>query len=278
MKLRITVLLFSLSAALLYAAMSEGPVSVNVFVGGTSLQEYAAGGRVFVGAKPGDCYDLVVSNRSTGRVLAVLAVDGLDVVKGVPAAEASDGYVIDAGQSVVVKGWRESLHGVRQFTFVSGADSYAAKTGHGVANNGVIACKVYAEKVKPTPPTLWWQQGNYSVTLPVFVDSVNLFTNGSVFTNLSVTSLNCASSFIANPAVNVSSVTGASALGTAFGKPVADEVRKVDFEKGGMLLDAVLYYRDGRDLERFVELEKWSKSLVMPSGWAPEFCPEPSTR
>ncbi|GAA5482510.1 hypothetical protein [Haloferula sargassicola] len=107
---------------------------------------YRSGGKLFVEGKAGSNYSIVVKNRCRSRVEVVLSVDGLDVIDGKAASVRKRGYVIAAGETLEVKGWRTSWETVAKFEFSSVADSYANRR-HGYTRNvGVIGIAVFGEK------------------------------------------------------------------------------------------------------------------------------------
>ncbi len=107
-------------------------------------------GEAFVEGRPGQRYAVRLSNRSGGRVLVVLSVDGVNAVSGETAAPDQAGYVLEPYQTTEVTGWRKSLSEVAAFNFTSLPDSYAARTGR-PDNVGVIGVAVFQE-LRPLPP------------------------------------------------------------------------------------------------------------------------------
>lgn len=105
-------------------------------------------GRLWVAGTPGDAYAVRLTNRSGGRVLAVLSVDGVNAVSGETAAARQSGYVLVANRSAEIRGWRKSLDDVAQFTFTRLPESYAARTGR-PDNVGVIGVAVFREAPRP---------------------------------------------------------------------------------------------------------------------------------
>lgn len=112
---------------------------------GQTLPTYASGGKLYVAGTPGHRYSVRLTNRSGGRVLAVLSVDGVNAVSGQTASPDQTGYVLDAWQSTEVAGWRKNLDEIAQFNFTALPNSYAARTGR-PANVGVIGVAVFAER------------------------------------------------------------------------------------------------------------------------------------
>lgn len=102
--------------------------------------------RRYVEGRNGGGYSIVVKNRCKSRIQVVLSVDGLDVLDGKPAATSRPGYVIGAGETLEVKGFRTSQEAVAAFKFSTVGESYA-ETRHGDTRNvGVIGLAAYLEK------------------------------------------------------------------------------------------------------------------------------------
>jgi hypothetical protein len=114
---------------------------------GTVLPVYEKHGRRYVVGTPGHEYTLRVRNLTGARILAVTSVDGVNVVTGETATPDQSGYVIDAGGSVDIGGWRKSLERTAAFFFTDLGDSYAARTGR-PNNVGVIGVAVFRERVR----------------------------------------------------------------------------------------------------------------------------------
>ncbi|MBV6423660.1 MAG: hypothetical protein NAOJABEB_01461 [Steroidobacteraceae bacterium] len=93
-------------------------------------------------------YAIRVRNESPGRVLAVVSVDGVNVVTGRTAAPSQSGYVIEPGQSVSIDGWRKSLAQTAAFVFTDPSRSYATRTGR-PADVGVIGVALFRERETP---------------------------------------------------------------------------------------------------------------------------------
>ncbi|MBL8391418.1 MAG: hypothetical protein JNN21_06035 [Candidatus Accumulibacter sp.] len=119
---------------------------------GERLEVHRHQGRLYVAGTPGSRYALHLHNRTAGRVLTVLSVDGINAISGETAATSQSGYVLSAGQSTEVQGWRKSIDEVAAFYFTSLSDSYAARTDR-PTHVGVIAVAVFRESVAPAPAT-----------------------------------------------------------------------------------------------------------------------------
>lgn len=113
---------------------------------GSMLVVHEKDGRHYVVGQGGLEYAIHIRNRSAERILAVTSVDGVNVVTGETASVEQSGYVIDAGGSVEIAGWRKSLSRTAAFFFTEHANSYAARTGRPF-DVGVIGIAVFAEQV-----------------------------------------------------------------------------------------------------------------------------------
>ena len=113
-----------------------------------TLQVYWHEGRAYVEGRPGNEYQIVVRNQAGQDVLAVVSVDGINVVTGETAAPSQGGYVIDPWQHLDVAGWRKNLSRTAAFYFTEISDSYAARTGR-PQNVGVIGAALYRRKGEP---------------------------------------------------------------------------------------------------------------------------------
>ena len=109
-------------------------------------------GRAYVVGKPGNEYQIHVKSRSGEDLLALMSVDGVNVVTGKTAsATEGGGYVMSAYESHSIRGWRKSMEEVAAFYFTSLGDSYAARTGR-PHNVGVIGVALYQRKYpQPLP-------------------------------------------------------------------------------------------------------------------------------
>jgi hypothetical protein len=117
---------------------------------GEHLPTYRHKGELWVAGKPGDRYAILVNNRTGGRLLTVVSVDGVNVVSGDTAATNQRGYVLSPRNSVEIAGWRKSERDVAAFYFTSLDDSYAGRTKR-PDNVGVIGVAAFREYQEPVP-------------------------------------------------------------------------------------------------------------------------------
>jgi hypothetical protein len=135
---------------------SLADVEVVDRVSGETLGLHYFHGEYWVAGRPGAKYAVRVRNHSGGRVLAVMSVDGVNVLSGATAGVDQQGYIFSAGTVYEITGWRKSQWEVAAFTFTDAANSYAERTGR-PANVGVIGVALFRERVAPvaeavTPP------------------------------------------------------------------------------------------------------------------------------
>jgi hypothetical protein len=141
-------------AALAFSAHAVGrlaDLSILDRSTGRELPVYWHEGRAYVVGKPGNEYRVVVRSRSAGDLLAVVSVDGVNVMNGESASPRQSGYIVPSWSRVDVGGWRKSLDEIAAFYFTPLGDSYAARTGR-PDNVGVIGVAIFERKREELPP------------------------------------------------------------------------------------------------------------------------------
>lgn len=144
--------------SLCFAAWFAAPASAAPGVAQVGIHDHTAGetltvhrrfGEKWIVGERGHEYSIRVHNTSAVRVLAVVSVDGVNAVTGQTAAPSQSGYVIEAGGSVIIDGWRKSLERTAAFVFTSPMHSYASRTSR-LDNVGVIGVALFRER-EPAP-------------------------------------------------------------------------------------------------------------------------------
>jgi hypothetical protein len=115
---------------------------------GHRLPVYWHHGKAYVVGNPGNEYEISLSNRISGDVMAVVSVDGVNVLSGQTASSQQSGYVYKSGESYSILGWRKSREQTAAFYFTSLSDSYAGRTGR-PNDVGVIGVALFQRKPKP---------------------------------------------------------------------------------------------------------------------------------
>lgn len=108
-------------------------------------------------APVGLTYQLYIRNYSDETNYEIVAtVDGLDVINGKLGSFDNNGYIVSAGQSLSIKGFRKDRNHEAAFRFSRIADSYAANSGYGDTNNagviGFAAFELAEETMNELPP------------------------------------------------------------------------------------------------------------------------------
>jgi hypothetical protein len=137
--------------ALAHGRLAE--VSVYDRSEGRWLQVYRHQGRAYVVGKPGHEYQIRVANRLGEDLLAVMSVDGVNVITGQTAHPSQSGYVLAPRASLDVQGWRKSLSQTAAFYFTALPDSYAARTGR-PDDVGVIGVALFRRKPQAITPEI----------------------------------------------------------------------------------------------------------------------------
>lgn len=120
---------------------------------GATLPTHYYRGDYWVAGAPGARYGIVVRNRLGERLMAVTAVDGVNVLTGDTAGWEQSGYVFSPFQQYQVTGWRKSNAEVAAFEFTASPNSYAERTGR-PANVGVIGVALFRERQPEPPPAV----------------------------------------------------------------------------------------------------------------------------
>lgn len=211
-----------------------GQVDVRVVdrMTGETLPMYRHGGKWWVPGKPGSRYAVALANRAGGRVLTVIAVDGVNVISGETAAPEQTGYVLSSGQSAQITGWRKDMSRVAAFEFTSLSNSYAARTGR-PDNVGVIGVAVFREKVRyvppPAPPVLHEKQSGRDASSPAAAGAVGDAAGP-------------------NEAARRSERAQESRIGTGHGRSEHSATTYTDFERASSTPDEVItIHYDSRD-------------------------------
>ncbi|MDH4190600.1 MAG: hypothetical protein OEW21_10380 [Betaproteobacteria bacterium] len=109
-------------------------------------------GRAWIAGKPGNEYRVSLRNRGNEELLAVVSIDGVNVITGETANPAQSGYLLAALRRLDIAGWRKSLAQTAAFYFTALPDSYAARTGR-PGEVGVIGIALFRKKpFAPLPP------------------------------------------------------------------------------------------------------------------------------
>lgn len=259
--------------------------SMSILVNGRAVKQYSHEGLTFIEAKNGTEFSIEIKNSNFQRVLAIVSVDGLDVIDGKAASSDSRGYVISAFSNVKIKGWRKSEGEVGAFKFVSGKKSYAAGKGAG-QNNGVIAVRLFKEKVKPLYPykggllkSCKLDGGNtlreYVDNDGAWMDTVRGALDGAETTAFYSATKGATRSVSYSAAPSSMSAANFD-TGTTWGTKLEDKVTTTEFERGEEICTMSIYYASRESLKEMgVPLETEQKISKFPQAFKDSFATPP---
>lgn len=246
---------------------------------GETLTVHRHLGEHWVAGRPDARYAVSIRNASSGRALAVVSVDGVNVVSGETAAWHQTGYVLAPRQQHAITGWRKSDTEVAAFHFTTSSASYAERTGR-PAHVGVIGVAVFREKAVPPLPavTPWPQQqeqegssGSRS-SAPAGAADSSKAQSGSEGPRERAESLASRRMAPAAPAPR---------LGTGHGERETSQVSHTTFERRSTRPDELILIRyDSR--ENLIAMGVIPAQAVpprpnpFPGGVAPGYAPDPS--
>lgn len=191
-------------------------MQVDIVQNGTPLRAIFHGGQAFRLISTTGDFQVRLKNDSGRRRLVILSVDGVNVIDGSNAGWEGGGYLLAPYQTLDVPGWLRSHAEVAKFTFASAEASYAAQTGRGTENVGVIGAAVFDEKVPQRTVVHRRDQPLYKGVGASYGAQGTLSSLGPTF-----------SSSVATPTSG--GLTGA--VGAAYGDTAAFQTEAVSFER-----------------------------------------------
>lgn len=135
--------------------LADGAVEWSVLDGqGQALPVYSQRGSSSyqLAGRHGERYVLVFTNRSSRNYEVAATVDGLDVLSGQAGSLQNAGYLLRAGQTLHIEGFRKNSREVAAFRFATKDRAYAAHTAAGDARNiGVIGAALFEVQLAGSP-------------------------------------------------------------------------------------------------------------------------------
>ena len=250
---------------------------VEVLVNGRPVKQhthtgYTRYGNTYIEARAGTEYSIKIQNGEWKRKLAVITVDGLNVITGEPQPDSiGQGYIVGARDSLEVKGFRQDMSSVGAFKFCKSGGSYCNEKGL-KGNNGVIGVRIYDEKYVPT---------TYYKSESVFGDNPYLRKGPSITTPWTQPPIMCKSSLndsdMLSRSVMDSNVTCSYSsntsspdfdLGTTWGKKINDSVVNVEFDAVETpTATCTIYYDTKENLEAIGVVFKKEKEVCFPKAF-----------
>jgi hypothetical protein len=228
-------------------------------------------GNSWVEARKGTKFEIKITNEWWNRCLAIVSVDGLNVINAqheVP--EKSPGYIVNRWSSVTIPGWKINEDQARDFMFVEPNNTYASKIGGDPNNVGVIGLAVYDEKInyRIFDNCLYGYNGTSQQAWTNLSDD---FQNEAKTKGVSNESLTRSFDF------NTSSFGSCSTyscdvspnLGVGSGEKHEFETERAYFERGSLCHTSNIYYDDRAGLLR--------RGIIVERGMFPKAFPEVSS-
>lgn len=226
---------------------------VVIKVNGKSVDQYEHNGCTFIEARDGTEYTITVQNHSYKRKLAIITVDGINVITGEPQGnDNKNGYVISAYNVVEIKGFRQDLNSVGTFKFCRKDGSYCNEKGLG-GNNGVIGVRVYDEKSYKVTWTSTSSDPDEKLFYKRYGDT-KLWPETAYRSSIVCSTIS-------------SQQDDSFDLGTTWGKKVVDSAIEVSFDPEVDFDETIIYYDTRINLEKMGINFKKEKQISMPKAF-----------
>lgn len=157
--------------------MYKNSFELQVFVNGKPVREHQLNSKAFIEARRGTQYTLKLKNNTHRRGLAIFSVDGVDVLSGKKSGDADSGYIVNAYNSIEIKGFRVDDDNVSAFVFDDKSKSYSNVVGatksngkqeHTTVNCGVIGVRVVLEEIPLNEWTITTSNWPFNVQEPAY--------------------------------------------------------------------------------------------------------------
>lgn len=252
-----TATVLGLTAVPFAATRADSLARIDVYdrSADAALPVYRHHGRRYVAGEPGNEYAVRIRNCTDRRLLAVVSVDGVNVVSGESASPDQSGYVIEPGGYVNIQGWRKGLDRTAAFYFADPADSYAARTGR-PDDLGVIGVALFRER--PPVPSAWFKHEPWTAAQDAAAPAEADLARGEAKAGRTMEAT------AALPSMQQPS------LGTGHGRGEYSPVEQVEFQRAGKRPDETIAIR----YERRETLVAMGVLPSWPRHW-PEREPEP---
>jgi hypothetical protein len=210
-------------------------MQVQIISQGKALKQHLHDGETFVSAPVNAEYSIKLTNNSWKRRCALVSVDGVNILNGKPADFKGSSYVLEPWQTIDINGWHRTHKETAAFLFDKIKASYAAQTGHGTNNVGVIGVAVFDEK----PKYEYWT--NNSVPISASGGNWRGSTGGMVYSSTTGTGTKGMSTTLGEEADSLSFGDG-EIVAAAAPAPAAEA------ESGSVNYGAKLDFNLGREL------------------------------
>jgi hypothetical protein len=255
-----------------FAGGQMGSIDVVTRPDGRVLPVYGKDGKSFVVGTPGQEYGIRVCNTTSDRVLAVMSVDGVNVVSGETASPAQSGYVLSGHECADINGWRTSVASTAAFYFTTLADAYSTRTGR-PENVGVIGVAFFRER----PQRVTWKDSPARIAAAPATESARRQDAGAsdAMGESKSNSAPAARGEMQAPAP-------AAKIGTGYGRQEESYVQTTRFVRASSTPNETIsiHYDRRENLIAMGVLPPQSiaRSVNPFPAWTPRFVPDPPTR
>jgi len=126
-----------------------------------TLRRICHEGQVYVMAPTKGSYKISLYNHCNQRRLAVITVDGVNILSGKDGNFEGQGYIIGPWETIEIPGWKRDGKEGAAFVFRPEEASYANQTGRGTKNVGVIGVAVFDEYRRPPPVPVYREEHHH---------------------------------------------------------------------------------------------------------------------
>ena len=221
-------------------------VNVSMTVRGKIVRKINHGGNTYLPVTNGDVFKLKIQNDTNKRVLAVVSVDGRNVVNGQAAQHKGPGYVIERYSNVEIDGYRvrhrqgdgsdDTTSFSKEFRvgYNDTGQTYADKATGSTKNNGVIGVVIVPEMYIPTSPRHIYTK---DTTVPISSRSMGIDHDESPEREVTTSG-----------SLHVNSgkrgITRSASVGTEMGNKQYSPIKKVEFNPDYSQKSVITLYYD----------------------------------
>jgi len=289
--------------------MQKNSFELSLLINNKPIVEYTdKESNTWVEGRKKSNYTIRIKNNTYSRVLAIVSVDGMNVLNGKLASSKDNGYILSSRETLDIPGWTLDSDQVAKFEFSESDNSYSVQMGKGENNLGVIGVKIFYEKIQRTPiqhvylPWPWtgerrktkryndWVQPYYNINNSVpYNGDINFYSSQNMVLGIS-DSMSYSST---EPSVNSILRSSASmssgkdceiqeqeiTLGTGFGKATEFKTTTTNFERGAEAITLIIRYGTKKQMEKVgivFEKKVKNKPVIKPQAFPGDFgCPTP---
>lgn len=243
---------------------------LRVMVNGRPIPVYHDNeGRAWIEARENTRFELKVENDGYSRFLAVVSVDGLNVINAKHEdPKEAPGYIVNSKSSISIPGWLIDENQTREFVFSKRGTAYANKIGTDTSNIGVIGCAIFNEQYSTIT---WYSNDNFGYNKKW--DEITYRDFNPYYTTSGVSNTDYT---VFNSSVSDSNTLKATSLGVGSGDKVDFSTTTSTFTRIEKPAGIVEIYYDDRQglLDRGIILDKKPLPRAFPIGQKIGYCPD----